>query len=98
MAFSVIEIFANLRITFVSSSISYSRAERSSLTLMTNCHTSYSQPRHGAGVGGEDAACVSINRVANLDREGDRPTSISFSALFDQIKSAISAERSASFY
>ena len=52
----------------------------------------------GAGVGGEDAACVSINRVANLDREGDRPTSISFSALFDQIKSAISAERSASFY
>ena len=52
----------------------------------------------GAGVGGEDAACVSINRVANLDREGDRPTGNSFSALFDQIKSAISAGRSASFY
>ena len=51
----------------------------------------------GAGVGGEDAACVSINRVANLDREGDRPTG-KFSALFDQIKSAISAESSASFY
>ena len=40
---------------------------------------------------------VSINRVANLDREGDRPTGNSFSALFDQIKSAISAGRSASF-
>ena len=52
----------------------------------------------GAGVGVVDAACVSINRVDNLDREGDRPTGNSYSALFDQIKSAISAERSASFY
>ena len=41
-AFSLIEIFANLRINFVSIPISYSRAERSSLTLMTNCHTSQS--------------------------------------------------------
>ena len=46
-------------------------------------------------MGVEDAACVSINRVANFDRAVDRPLGNSISASFDQIKSAISADSSA---
>ena len=49
-------------------------------------------------MGVEDAACVSINRVANFDRAVDtvdRSHGYSISASFDPMKSAIFADRSA---
>ena len=74
---------------------SYSRAERSSLTPMTNCHTSHSQPGQGAGWAWKMQHVSQSTGLLILT--GRLTDHLVISASFVQMKSAISSDSSADF-